>query len=105
MQEWNQRHSFFHQEEFVQVDGIRLYHSIKRGVENAAADVRLEGVGVKQEKAEMLAVTERITEWINEKKSYIGDEWVVKVGTQEIPEVSVHQGVIRMKGRLYVGTI
>lgn len=56
----------------------------------------------------MLAVTEIITEWINDlKQSFIGDEWVVKVmaeGTQEIPEVSVHQGVIRMKGRLYVGT-
>jgi transposase InsO family protein len=80
----------------------------KKGSENRVADAlsrREEDVGFK---AECNAVTELIPTWIEELKgSYENDEWAQQILREDDRlgegHIAKHQGVIRVKGRLYVG--
>jgi RNase H-like domain found in reverse transcriptase/Reverse transcriptase (RNA-dependent DNA polymerase) len=82
----------------------------KKGVKNKAADAlsrRLE-----EDKEELNVVTEIVPSWLMElKNSYVGDPWASQVFTDVVQarsltkEVTVHEGIIRYKGRIYVGTV
>lgn len=89
--------------------GLDYTIQYKRGVDNTAADALSRRIPLETEQAETMAVTELIPKWIEElKASYEGDGWVkealTKVEVQPTDgKISIHKGVIRYKGRIYVG--
>jgi hypothetical protein len=57
-----------------------------------------------------MAVTELLPAWMNEiKKSYEADEWVQDIlhdqfSSNEKKNITIHQGIIRVKDRLYISS-
>jgi Integrase zinc binding domain len=82
----------------------------KKGCENMVADALSRRDEITTDSAQNIAVTELIPTWIEElRSSYDGDEWAQVIlkgeGTTQVNDhTNVHIGVIRYKGRLYVGT-
>jgi hypothetical protein len=81
----------------------------KKGVDNRAADALSRKFG-EEITGELTTVTEILPTWLEElKESYKDDEWatqVLQVSTaraQEGEKVTVHEGIIRYKGKIYVG--
>ncbi|KAJ1699965.1 hypothetical protein LUZ63_008477 [Rhynchospora breviuscula] len=93
--------------------GLDYTIEYKRGVDNRVADAlsRLQpGIGKDEERKGLMAITELIPRWQEElKTSYENDPWIKKVKerleTQEVEatDYSMHQGIIRYKGRICVG--
>jgi Integrase zinc binding domain len=82
----------------------------KKGIKNVVADALSRKMNVAVGKEESMAVTELIPVWMEElKESYEEDEWVQaalrgQLSSREKENITVHQGIIRVKGRLYVGS-
>ncbi|KAJ4754249.1 polyprotein [Rhynchospora pubera] len=94
--------------------GLDYTIEYKKGVDNRVADVlsRVQGYesSVKEEKKELIAVSELIPSWQEELKlSYEGDSWIQKAMEKERLEeptnthYTIHNGLLRYKGRLCVG--
>jgi Integrase zinc binding domain len=89
--------------------GLEYEIQYKRGSENIVADALSRRVHANEE-MEALALTEVNPQCVEEvKESYTGDSWAQQVFTQfangiDLPhQVTVHCGIIRKQGKLYVG--
>jgi Reverse transcriptase (RNA-dependent DNA polymerase)/RNase H-like domain found in reverse transcriptase/Retroviral aspartyl protease len=89
--------------------GLDYVIQYKKGIENKAVDALSRRAHV-QQGSQMLAITELIPTWLEDlKTSYINDEWAATVldsgNPSEIQDraVTVHQGIIRKQGKIYVG--
>jgi transposase InsO family protein len=89
--------------------GLDYVIQYKKGTENRAADA-LSRRPSSTKTTELNAVTEVLPLWVQElKESYVGDEWatqVLKGGElldSQREKVTMHEGIIRYKGRIYVG--
>jgi Integrase zinc binding domain len=89
--------------------GLEYEIQYKRGSENIVADALSRRVHANEE-MEALALTEVNPQCVEEvKESYTGDSWAQQVLTQfangiDLPhQVTVHCGIIRKQGKLYVG--
>jgi RNase H-like domain found in reverse transcriptase/Integrase zinc binding domain len=90
--------------------GLDYKIEYKKGVENKAA-YALSRQPQTGKYEELMTVSEIIPSWLDElKESYVDDAWAkellqeVNQGRQMRDEINIHAGIIRKKGRIYVGT-
>jgi RNase H-like domain found in reverse transcriptase len=90
--------------------GLDYVIQYKKGVDNKMADA-LSRREIVQENSTHMAITEINHVWLEElKESYQGDKWTQDIihketTQQELPsQVKLHCGIIRKKGRIYVGS-
>ncbi|KAJ3705864.1 hypothetical protein LUZ61_009569 [Rhynchospora tenuis] len=94
--------------------GLDYTIEYKKGADNKVADalsrLQLPESSIEGEKNELAAVSELIPSWQEElKTSYINDQWIqqlkdkLEANDSQESDYTVHQGVIKYKGRICVG--